>query len=198
MTGQGKAGRPRSAAAEAAILDAAAELFAEQGVEGASIEQIARRAGVTRATVYRRWKRKEDVIAQALGRVKEGADPGVEDWSAVDADDFLRLISEVTPGVLARPDLGRLVARLLGSAHSHPELLQAYWDGYLAPRRAAFTQSLEAMRQAGRLDSDADPEVLQDILAGALIYRFLVRPGPHTEADRRAYGRQLLAAIGLK
>jgi hypothetical protein len=76
-------------------------------------------------------------------------------------------------------------------------LLQAYWDGYLAPRRAAFTHSLDAMRQAGRLDSDADPEVLQDILAGALIYRFLVRPGPHTEADRRAYGRQLLAAIGL-
>ncbi len=52
-------GRPRDAAADKAILRAALELFIEHGIEGASFEQIARRAGVARTTVYRRWSGRE-------------------------------------------------------------------------------------------------------------------------------------------
>lgn len=191
-------GRPRDKGADAAILAAAIELFAEHGVEGASIEQVARRAGVTRATVYRRWTTKEELFADALGRVREGEGPQVADWAKVDADELVRLMTEAAPQVLGRADLAKLVSRLLGASQSRPELVQAYWNGYLAPRREAFDRALEAMKAAGRLRPDADPEIIQDMLAGALIYRFLVHPGPHDEAVRRDYGRRLLQAIGLK
>ncbi|ATQ42735.1 TetR/AcrR family transcriptional regulator [Caulobacter mirabilis] len=194
----GGRGRPRSAAADTAILEAAVALFAEQGVEGASIDQIARRAGVTRATLYRRWATKEALLVEAIGRLREGGDERVEDWGDVDADAFVALMTDSVPDILGRPDLARLTARLLGAARSHPELLEAYWSGYLAPRRAAFIRSLEAMKTAGRLAADVDPEVFLDMVSGALLYRLLVRPDPFPPEARRAYCLALLRTAGLK
>ena len=59
-------GRPRDPAVDTAILRAAFDLFIERGIDGASIEQIARRADVGKLTVYRRWSSKEDLVAQAI------------------------------------------------------------------------------------------------------------------------------------
>ncbi len=59
-------GRPRDAAADRAILQAALALFIDKGVEGVSIEQIAKRAGVGKPTIYRRWSGKEDLLAAAI------------------------------------------------------------------------------------------------------------------------------------
>ncbi|MFC7110976.1 helix-turn-helix domain-containing protein [Nonomuraea rubra] len=66
MTDRRGRGRPRDPETDAAILRAALELFIERGVEGTSMEQIAKRAGVGKLTVYRRWSTKEDLIAQAV------------------------------------------------------------------------------------------------------------------------------------
>ena len=60
-------GRPRSATADQAIRDAAVELFAERGFEGVSVEDVAERAGVSRATIYRRYPSKVDLIVEAGG-----------------------------------------------------------------------------------------------------------------------------------
>ena len=59
-------GRPRDPDIDTAILRAAFELFVERGIDGASIEQIAKRAGVGKLTVYRRWSSKEELLAQAI------------------------------------------------------------------------------------------------------------------------------------
>ena len=64
-------GRPRDAGADRAILEAALELFVERGVEGASIEQIAKRASVGKLTVYRRWSSKEELLSQAIESARE-------------------------------------------------------------------------------------------------------------------------------
>lgn len=61
-----RARRPRDPETDTAILRAALEVFIERGVEGASMEQIAKRAGVGKLTVYRRWATKEELIAQAI------------------------------------------------------------------------------------------------------------------------------------
>ena len=63
-------GRPRSERAERAILDAALELFAESGVGGVCMEAVAARAGVGKATIYRRWPGKEDLLLDALALLK--------------------------------------------------------------------------------------------------------------------------------
>lgn len=192
-------GRPRSAAADAAIAQAALALFAERGVEGASIDEIARRAGVTRATVYRRWETKEALLADALRRARN---PGEAEWPAaqwgeLDADAFVRMMLETVPQTLADGALAPLAARLLGASQSHPELVRAYWDGMLAPRRTAFGQAVAAMQAAGRLDPAVDPEVFQDMLSGALLYRLLLDP-PGSADAWRAYCRRLLAGLGVR
>lgn len=189
-------GRPRSPAAEAAILDAAVELFAERGLEGSSIEEIARRAGVSRATVYRRWATKEAVIVEALGRLREGGEP-VSDWSAVGADDLVRIMTEIVPQTLAEAGRGRLFARLLGAALAHPEMIGAYVQGYLAPRRAAFARAVDQMKAQGSLPAHTDPEVLQDMLSGALLVRLLTSGTPLSREQWAAYCRRLLASAGL-
>ena len=64
MTQTRSRGRPRDPATDDAILRAGLALFIERGIEGASIEQIAKRAGVGKLTIYRRWPVKEDLIAR--------------------------------------------------------------------------------------------------------------------------------------
>ncbi|HXC23362.1 MAG TPA: helix-turn-helix domain-containing protein, partial [Solirubrobacteraceae bacterium] len=63
-------GRPRSEQAEQAIIDAALELFGERGVDGVCVEAVAARAGVGKATIYRRWSSKEDLLIAALSTMK--------------------------------------------------------------------------------------------------------------------------------
>src|SRR5271163_478088 len=66
----GKPGRPRSEQAEHAIIEATLDLFAEQGFEGVCVEAVAARAGVGKATIYRRWTSKEELLIAALGSLK--------------------------------------------------------------------------------------------------------------------------------
>ncbi len=62
-------GRPRSALARKSILDAALALFGEQGLEAMSVEGVAARAGVGKATIYRRWDSKEELVADAIAEL---------------------------------------------------------------------------------------------------------------------------------
>ena len=73
--GPAKRGRPRRADADEAILAATLELLAEAGVAGLSMDVLAQRAGVGKATIYRRWDSKEALILDAL-RMTATADPG--------------------------------------------------------------------------------------------------------------------------
>src|SRR4029453_16014511 len=63
-------GRPRSEQAEQAIIEATLDLFAEQGFEGVCVEAVAARAGVGKATIYRRWPNKEELLLAALSSMK--------------------------------------------------------------------------------------------------------------------------------
>ena len=63
-------GRPRSEQAEQAIIEATLDLFAEQGFEGVCVEAVAARAGVGKATIYRRWPNKEELLLAAFGSLK--------------------------------------------------------------------------------------------------------------------------------
>ncbi|WP_439815533.1 TetR/AcrR family transcriptional regulator [Zavarzinia sp. CC-PAN008] len=205
--GRSAPGRPRNAAADRAIPDAAIALFIEGGIEGCSIEQVARRAGVTRATVYRRWRDKEALLVHALGQVRQREDARaaagtVPDWSRFGVADLVAYMMGTVSAAMGRGDLGRLVVQLLATAHSHPALIAAYWQAHLAPRRAAFGKALEGMIAQGQLRGPAggpppDPDLIQDQLNGALLYRFLLQPGAHPLEERRAYCRRLLAALGF-
>jgi AcrR family transcriptional regulator len=178
-------GRPRSQAADQAILRAALKVFIESGVEGASVEQIADDAGVARTTLYRRWSSKEALIAKAIATAR-----GEEELGAADRARFARSpepLIEALADVVTRSEYRRLAARLIGSIPNSPELMETYWNNHLLPRRSAMRKVIEAARDAGIVRPDSDPEILLDLMSGAIIHHLLVRPGKRTRSEMYVY-----------
>ena len=194
-----RAGRPRSASVNRAILRAAWDLFIERGLAGASIEMIAKRAGVAKTSIYRRWPSRDALLAQAIEAGRNESAPGytaavVERSSA---KDFVQLVLGVAD-IMTRPKLRKLVTRLIGSVPDHPHLFEVYRERYFAPRRRAMVGALRRVQAAGALSAKADVEIIADMLAGTLVYRFALAPQPNDTPDKlRAYLFAVLQAIGI-
>ena len=187
-------GRPRDSAADRAILDAGLELFLAAGIEGANIEQIARRSGVSRATIYRRWSNSADIIAEALVRARKpppGRPETVRDMSASELGRFL--LNEIVRG-LARPESGMLAERLLGAMLTHPTLLATYRDIFVEPWRRAC---LDAIRRAGIASQKSDADIVVDILIGAAVHHIVMRDEPIDIVRERAWARAVLDRLGF-
>ncbi|AMO60559.1 TetR family transcriptional regulator [Mycolicibacterium phlei] len=187
-------GRPRSQAAHTAILRAALDLFIERGIEGMSIEQVARRSGVGKPTIYRRWPDKDALVADAIeAHVGTEIDwPTAEEIAAVAPEALVRRNLAAAARTAADPRFRGLVAQVYGSAVSHPQLMQVYWDRYVMPRR----ELTKAMLRRVRRDLDTDLDVIIDMLAGAVTYRIL-QPNPPTERQMRRYLEALYRNAGL-
>jgi AcrR family transcriptional regulator len=157
-------GRPRSAEAHQAILQAALDLAVEGGLAGMSMEGIAARSGVGKATIYRRWPTKHAVVADALRTILATVE--APDTGSV-RDDFVALAEQAmsnAPGAL------RLMPRLLTEASEDPELLAVCQEVLVEPRRAATREILRRAVERGQLRSDLDLELAIDALAGPVIY----------------------------
>lgn len=198
MTAPAGRGRPRDAGADRAILQAALDLFIERGVEGSSIEQIAKRAGVGKPTIYRRWSTKEELIAAAMEALIAD-EVGWASPEAVDVESPYELVDaaiESAAVTTTTPHYRALVARVLGSAVSHPALMAVYWDRYIAPRRKLAARLLERAQERGTVAADADFDVAIDMMVGAITYRVLQPDPPDTEEMRR-YLRAVYRQVGL-
>jgi AcrR family transcriptional regulator len=189
-------GRPRSEFADQAILSAALELFIEQGIDGASIERIAKNAGVARTTVYRRWESKEALIAQAIA-ASRGAPEQEAIASRVPLGRLGERLADALVETVTAPNYRKVVARLVGSLPSCPELMAVYWELYVLPRREMVRQILERARAAGRIRPEADADTLLDLIGGAIMYHLLIRPGERTRAEMRVYLLKVLEELGL-
>jgi AcrR family transcriptional regulator len=165
-------GRPRSPEAHAAILSAALELAVEGGLRGLSMEAIAARAGVGKATIYRRWKSKEALFAEALGSI--ALNPEVPDTGSARGD--FEVVSGAAVGRMA-PQAFRVLPRLMADAADDPELLEALHAAMLRPRRAAIATILRRGIERGELRADIDIEVVSDMLIGPMIARVLTSGG---------------------
>ncbi|MDN5932379.1 MAG: TetR/AcrR family transcriptional regulator [Pseudonocardia sp.] len=187
-------GRPRDPELDHDILAAALDLFVEHGVDGTSIEQVARRAGVGKVTVYRRYPTKEDLLAAAVETIREPI-PEI----ATDASSVAELVEHAIAGQVATltdPRLRALTAHLFGARARHPTLVERYWERYLLPRRQAAAALLQRARDEGRPISHGDPDVLLDMLAGAVLLRVLA-PGVLGADEAEAYLRILYQHAGL-
>src|SRR5208283_2674 len=124
-------GRPRDPGADKAIFRAALELFVEHGIEGASFEQIARRAGVARTTVYRRWSSREDLLAQAMAVARQAPERWLAATGRVPPAKMTAWLVDALSKTVTRRDYRKIVARLIGSAPTSPKLMSVYWNSYL-------------------------------------------------------------------
>lgn len=190
-------GRPRAPETDEVILRAALELFVERGVEGASIEAIARRAGVGKLTVYRRWGAKEELIAAAIETSRAGIpEPTAEDFAGLPVPELVRGLLPGAAAALASPHFHGLVAQVYGSSRSHPLIMETYWEHYILPRRRATLLLLERAQQEGLLAPDADLEVLMDMMVGAVMYR-VIQPEPLDAGAALRYLEAVYRQAGL-
>ncbi|MBO6719370.1 MAG: TetR/AcrR family transcriptional regulator [Rhizobiaceae bacterium] len=191
------AGRPRRPETDDAILSAALSLFIEGGLAGTSFEKVAKAAGVTRATIYRRWSSREALIARALGRMKERGEEPLGRWQEMPLEALVGAMIEYGPKAWVENDARRLLARIAGSVPDAPELVETFWQVYAEPRRAAFAVIVDKAREEGVLPLDTDAELFQEMLGGAVMYRLLLIPGDNGEAEMRDYMVRLLRQLGL-
>jgi AcrR family transcriptional regulator len=167
-------GRPREARADRAILAAALELMAEQEVHEFRMDDVAERAGVGKATIYRRYRSKEELVTAAVATlVSEIAIPDTGSTRA----DLLTLLREAVDVYSGRVAAGAMPS-LVAAMHRSPELARAVRDGFLAGRRRALQEVLERGVERGDLRGDLDLELALDVLGGPLFYRLLITGGP--------------------
>jgi AcrR family transcriptional regulator len=171
-------GRPRDERADRAILAAALELMAERGVRDLRMDDVAERAGVGKATIYRRYRSKDDLVTAAVvGLVSEIAVPDTGSTRG-DLLALMRRAVEVYNGSVEAGVMPSLVEAMSRDAG----LARMIRDGFLAKRRAALRAVLERGIERGDLRADLELELALDVLGGPLFYRLLITGGP---IDRR-------------
>jgi AcrR family transcriptional regulator len=164
-------GRPRSEQARQAILYSTLKLLQHTGFPDLTIEAIAAEAGVGKTTVYRWWPTKGALVVDAFASSAEHA-LHFPDTGSVYRDMSLQMNQFL--GIL-RTRRGRIVAALLGAGQSDPELLEAFRDRFLRPRRQEAYKTLRRGIERGELPKRLDLDLVLDILYGAIYMRFLIR-----------------------
>src|ERR1700677_4151976 len=162
---RGKPGRPRSEQAEQAIIEATLDLFAEQGFEGVCVEAVAARAGVGKATIYRRWPNKEELLLAAFGSLKS---PYPEPAGVSVRDDLVAML-KVMCSDKADPRKARRYALLLGEGEKYPRLMARYKETVVEPRRDVMRAVIRRGIETGELRPDVDVEVALLALTGVIL-----------------------------
>lgn len=181
----------RSVRADRAILDATLEMLAEGGYADLSIEGVAARAGVGKATVYRRWPSKVQLVlaaaASSVERIRVPDTGNVRD----DVLELLRMILRVLTSSVA----GRALPWLVAERTDDPELREAL-ERFWAERRALMFTILDRAVERGELHPGLDRRIVADLLYGPIHYRFLVTGDPLDEEFAERLADEVLAAHG--
>ena len=189
--GAGRPGRPRSARAHAAILEATLELLAERGLAALTMEGVAARAGVGKATVYRRWTSKTELVGEAVARI------GTQDMTLPDTGSVRGDVLAMMRGRRASAGATRagfFIPRLVGEAAGDPELGPLLDEVLVQPGRRVMRAILERGIERGELRPDLDIESAVDLLVGAIVYRLLYSGGDLALLDELPE-RHLAAAL---
>lgn len=170
-------GRPRSPETRAKILKAAYEMLNEVGFMDLTIEGVAARAEVGKPTIYRRWKTK---AALAMDAFLEAVNPEVvfPDTGSV-KEDFKEQMQKVVK--LMNSPRGEVLANVIGCGQADEELIKAFRDNWLTPRREDAKRIWQRGVERGELREDIDVEVAIDALYSPLFYRLLLKHQPLTK-----------------
>ncbi|TMR09512.1 TetR/AcrR family transcriptional regulator [Nonomuraea turkmeniaca] len=184
------AGRPRSQEADTAILTAALDLLIEAGAEQTSIEQVARRAGVTRATVYRRYADKTALLVRALEWANHDNDPAFAGWR-----DVGHMLGDWAAH-LAVPRNRRLLRRVYAARDDYPALTMTYRSVSGGRRAAMVRETLVRARDLGQLPAEVDLDVLQEMLTGAVLNHLGSHPDDEDAEKIKAYFMAVMRQVG--
>lgn len=181
-------GRPRSAKSHQAILQATIELLSEVGFEAMSIEAISARAGVGKTTIYRRYKSKEELVADAIESIRQ--DVVIPDTGNLDRDldELIENAAQISIDPLGR----KAVAMIISSASNNPRFAQIYWTKYLQPRQEAFAIVIERAKTRKEIQADLDSDLVFDSMSGIMLYALIFPPKNESWSEYVRRGLRLI------
>lgn len=164
-------GRPRSEKARKAIMDAAADLLLTRGLSAVSMDAVAERAGVSKATIYRWWPTKESLALDALYTEWAAARPAPRDTGTLRGD----LLSLLRPWarLAASKPYGRVLGALITEAQTDPAFAAEYRGRVVEPRRDQARAVFRRAVERGEIAPDTRIEVAIDLVYGPLYHRLL-------------------------
>jgi AcrR family transcriptional regulator len=182
-------GRPRSEKAHRAILDAAIDLFVEEGFEGMSVEGVAARAGVGKTTIYRRWSSKEDLVIDAIDELIFDVQP--PDTGSV-REDLVEMLTTVQT-IFTTSRAGEVFPRMAAHVAGASPLGRAYLERVIAPRFALLQGMISRGVERGELPPGVDPELVRALLVGPIILWKLT--GQLTPRDARGRAERIVDPV---
>ena len=163
-------GRPRSERAHQAILDAANEILEERGFVDLTIDEVAQRAGVSKATIYRRWPTKGTLVFEAFSADFLARQPLPNTGSLrIDLLTALRTWIRVVKGTVT----GRTLVGLIAEVQRDSELAEVWREHFISRVRAQHRVMIDRAIERREISADTDAEVLLDLVYGAAYHRLL-------------------------
>lgn len=176
--------RKRGAALEEAILEAAFAELSDVGYSQFSVEAVAARARTGKASIYRRWASKQELVLDAMmDRLPTAAQCGISpQWDdSVTTADALRQIACSISQVLLSP-AGDAMRAIKCEAFTDPELARMIDDRFQAPRRAAMLHLLQRGVERGEVRPEAVSPLVADVLPAVLSHRIVLQREPVDES----------------
>jgi AcrR family transcriptional regulator len=178
-----------------AIRGATLAELARVGYARMSMESIARRAGVGKAAIYRRWATKSALVVTVIGAVTAD-DVEVPDTGTFRSD--LRAVLGANAALLRRPITQRILADLMAETRRLPALEAALRSSVQDRRRAKGRDLLRRAIDRGELPADLDCDLALDLLAAPLYWRIVASRRPATPAYLDALTNMILSALNAR
>ena len=168
---QPSAGRPRSEEVHKAILDATLELLIEVGFSALTVEGVATRAGVGKATIYRRWPSKLPLVIEAFSQL-----PQLEEVDTGNLVDDLKKMLRSYLQLFYTTPLAAVLPSLAGERARDPQLWERF-DSVIRSRRQPLVRALERAAERGELSPDLDLDLAADLIVGPIAVRLFFAGG---------------------
>jgi AcrR family transcriptional regulator len=188
LTEEPSRGRPRDPSRDEAIIDAAIDVLVRDGYDRLSMEGVAASAGVGKATVYRRWSSKAELVIDAMATLKPAID--TIDTGTLDGDLELLIATACSPH---SQRLQRVMMSICSALPREPELLEAFRTRFTEPRIARISDMLERARGRGELGPDVDVAMAASLVPSLMLQRALMTGQP----AGRVYAEQVVRSVLL-
>ncbi|SMC16821.1 transcriptional regulator, TetR family [Clostridium acidisoli DSM 12555] len=165
-----KLGRPRSEKTKTDILTASYDLLIENGFDSVTVEKIAERAGVSKATIYKWWPNKASVVMDGFLNATSVTLPIPDTGSTI--DDMFIQVNNFVEFIMSRK--GNVITEIIAQGQLDSKLADIYRNAYFKPRRNISKQILERGILRGELRKDLNMELSIDLIWGPVFYRLLI------------------------
>lgn len=160
------------------ILEATLSELQESGYDRMTMDAVAKRAGASKATIYRHWPNKADMVVAAIGHMRGDANASLPDTGRL-RDDLLGLLKGAQPE--AAEDQLCVMRGMVSACGADPELAVAFYEQVVNVKRLAALEVIRRAQSRGEVSDAADIEFLVDAAPAMLIFRHLLTPYPVDE-----------------